>query len=138
MPTWITKKLIGYALAGLLALILSGWLYTAVKNHFIDAANTKQTLANEIIKRNRAEVSLAAMVETIALKEKHLADLVAIRDEAQQKIDLIRIKAEKDKEVLLDRERLDRVIAAKPQLVENLSNKATERVFQNLADIYND
>ena len=137
MPTWITGKLISYGIAGLAAVILSGWLYTAVRNYFINAENTRQELSNEIIRRTRAEDSLASIQDTIALKEAHLAELVQIRAEAQKKIDDIRVRTEKDKEVLMDRERLARVVGGKPELVETLSNKATERVFKNLADIYN-
>jgi len=137
MPVWLTAKLMTYGAIGIVSVVLSMWLYGAVKNHFNDINSLEEALANERIARNRVEVSLKAERETIALKEQHLKDLTAIRDAAQKQIDDIRTQAEKDKEVLYDRERFARVVEAKPELVEKLSNKATKRVFEELTTIIN-
>lgn len=137
MPSTIVLKLIGWGVAGLMLTGMGLWAYRAVQNHFIGIDNIRVELGNERDRANRAEVSLGALEQTVALREQHALALTEIRAESQDKIDEIRDRSNKNKEVLEDKERLKRVAIAKPELVERMSNRATEKVFADLEDIFN-
>ena len=122
--------------------LISGLLlfggYRVIKNHFIGIDNLHVQLSNESDRANRAEVSRDALKLTMELKEAHAIALAQQREASQQKIDAIRKEAQEEMRVLEDRARLNRLVIAKPGLVENLSNKATKRVFDDLETTFND
>jgi len=130
----IAKQAVIYLLGGLL--LFGG--YRMIKNHFIGIDNLHVQLSNESDRANRAEVSLGALEQTLELKQAHADELVRIRAESQAAIDAQRTAARQEMKVLEDRERFNRVVIGKPKLVENLANKATERVFDELETTFND
>lgn len=134
---FLSMKLIGFAVMGLVLAGGSLWLYKTVQNHFIGVDNIRVQLSNERERAMRAEVSLGALEQTVALRAAHSKELIKIRADSQAKIDTIRATTDKQKEVLQDRDRLKRVTIAKPGLVEKLANRATKRVFNDLEAIYN-
>lgn len=134
---FLSMKLIGFAVGGLVLAGGSLWLYKTVQNHFQSVANLQVQISNERERAYRAEVSLGALEQTVELREEHAKAVTAIRAESQTAIDTIRATTDKQKEVLQDKERLKRVTIAKPKLVEKLANRATGKVFENLESIYN-
>ena len=138
MPSTIVLKLIGYALAAMIGIGGLYWAYNAVQNYFIGIDNLRVTLSNEVARANRAEVSLGALEQTVALREAHTKELVRVRAESQAEIDSIRESAEKSKEVLRDRDKLSRVASGNSVAVTRLTNKATDKVFNELECIIND
>lgn len=120
---------------GLIALLSGGavlFVYSKVSDYFLGVANTRQTLANERILRERAEVSLASEVAARVQADAHQEMLDSLRQEHQDAMNALRDKADKDKDVLIDRERLTRLSLAKPGLVEKLGNAATRKRFEEI------
>jgi len=138
MPVWLTGKVIGYALAGLLTLGVGLKLYSVVKNHFIDYRNTQTTLSNEMRLKERAISSYESLKLATELDKKHRTELEAIKSQHTAEIEELRVKAEREKDVLRDRERMTRLAIEKPGLVEKLVNRATKARFDELEIIIND
>ena len=122
---WLTGKLIGFAVGGLVLAGGSLWLYKTVQNHFISVDNLHVQLSNETNRANRAEVSLGALEQTLELRDAHTKEVTRIRAESQSVIDTIRTKARADMEVMEDRDRLSRRVIANPEAVQRLYNNAT-------------
>lgn len=140
MPAWLTKEVIkigGYALIGLVSVGGLYWGYSAARNYFIGVENLHTELSNERDRANRAEVSLGALQQTLALSKAHDAEKVRIRAESQEKIDQIRAEIKVEMAVLTDRQRFEKVTMAKPKLVERLANRATEKIFVDLENTFN-
>ena len=138
MPVWLTGKVIGYALAGLLTLGVGLKLYSVVKNHFIDYRNTQTTLSNEMRLKERAISSYESLKLATELDKKHRTEMEAIKSQHTAEIEELRVKAEREKDVLRDRERMTRLAIEKPGLVEKLVNRATKARFDELEIIIND
>jgi len=138
MPVWLTGKVIGYALAGLLTLGVGLKLYSVVKNHFIDYRNTQTTLSNEMRLKERAISSYESLKLATELDKKHRTEMEAIKSQHTAEIEELRVKAEREKDVLRDRERMTRLAIEKPELVEKLVNRATKARFDELESIIND
>ena len=138
MPVWLTGKVIGYALAGLLTLGVGLKLYSVVKNHFIDYRNTQTTLSNEMRLKERAISSYESLKLATELDKKHRTEMEAIKSQHTAEIEELRVKAEREKDVLRDRERMTRLAIEKPGLVEKLVNRATKARFDELESIIND
>jgi len=131
-------KLIMYAVSGLLASGLLWKAYDLARDHFINAANVQQQLSNERIAHERTQGELSSLQETNDLNDAHDAELVRIRSEHSAQMQMVREETEEAKQVLEDRERLQKVSAGRPTLVAKLANKATEKVFDDLEAIFND
>ena len=137
MPNWITAKLAGYVVAGLLASGVLLKVYSVVENYFTGVSNTRIELANERIKRERSDTSLALLRATVELQDEHDLVIEELRFQYDQDVDQLRLDAEAQIMVLEDRERLARVTSAKPKLVEKLANRATKERFNELETIIN-
>ena len=137
MPTWITGKIIGYLFGSLIGVAVLAWAYDAARDYFIGAENTRTELANEKAKRVAAELSRDSAIEMMDYKEKQRDEIDRIRAVAQSEITRIRNETQKYKDVLTDRERLQRLTLAKPKLVERLANRATEKRIKDLEAIFN-
>ena len=137
MPNWITTKLAGYVVAGLLASGVLLKIYSVADNYFNEVGNTRTELANERIKRERADTSLALLQAAVELQDEHDLVIEELRFQYDQDVDQLRLDAEAQIMVLEDRERLARVTSAKPKLVEKLANRATKERFNELETIIN-
>ncbi len=137
MPSAAVLKLIGWALA---AAMLSGgllWAYRAVENHFIGVDNLRTQLFNVTQRANEEELARKLLEETNKINAAHDAYNEKNRIKHQDEIDSIYKKNQKDMKVLEDRDRFSRVTIAKPGLVQKLSNAATEKVFEDLENTFN-
>ena len=137
MPVWITSKLIGYTLLSVLGIAIALKAWNMLGNYFNEVENTRIELSNERIKRERADTSLALLRNTVELEDTHELAVKQIREEYQNEIFAIRTEAEQQIAVLEDRERFQKVVNAKPGLVEKLANKATKERFDELEIIFN-
>lgn len=137
MPVWLTGTVIKYGLISLLSVGLLWKVGGFVSGYINETRDTKTKLSNERILRERTDVELEALRATIELQDKHRAALTAIRNDHRLEIDSIRTKANDQMKVLEDRARFERVVMAKPGLVESLANKSTKKVFDNLENIIN-
>ncbi len=125
---------------GVGALLTSGLLWKAydlARDHFINAANVQQQLNNERIAHERTQGELSSLQETNDLSDAHDKELARIRDEHSAEMITARKETDDAKKVLEDRERLQKVSAGRPTLVAKLANKATEKVFDDLEDSFN-
>ncbi len=141
MWIWIGKKLlafgIGKLLSGIAVSALLVWGYSAVRNHFIEAENTRTQLSNMTIKYERERVSRESMEMVHAIEKTHDIEVAGLRAAATAEMAEIRKETQKHKDVLADRERLERLSKAKPGLLSKLGNKATKKRMEELENIYN-
>jgi hypothetical protein len=137
MPVWITNKLIGYALGALLASGLLWKGYDLIRDNINAVEDAKMELTNERVRRERADVSLALLQNTVMLEDRH--DIIVSELKSQFEADVARLRTENEDQikVLVDRERLQRVTMAKPKLIEKMANKATQERFSELETIIN-
>jgi hypothetical protein len=135
MAQWL--KIVKWIVVILLATIFTWKGYNYMGDFFGQIADTKTKLSNERIKRERVDAELAVLRSTITLKEKHDAQIVALRKNYQDQMDALREEAAEQVKVLKDRERLERLTIAKPKLVERLANKATKDRLDELESVYN-
>lgn len=137
MPMWITGKLIGYLLAGLLTAGLLWKGYDLAADYFNGVNNTRTELSNERIKRERADMSLAILRNTVLMEDQHEIVIEQLIKQFDKDIEKLRLESEEQIAVLNDRARLKRVTDAKPKLIEKLANNATKERFDELENIFN-
>ena len=130
-------KLIAYIIGGILTLGVGWKVYDVVRDYFINTKNTQQLLTNELIAHERTQGELLSIRTANLLYELHKEAIADLREEYEEEMTGIRNQAEFEKQVLIDRERLQRVSVAKPVLVAKLANRATEKVFNDLETIFN-
>jgi hypothetical protein len=136
MPA-ILMKYLPHILIGLVLTVGLGKGYVMVKNHFIEAENTRILLSNERIDHERTRAELTSLQSTVALEDAHREMLTQLQETHKAEMVVLREEANDAKEVLEDRDRLQRVSAAKHELVTKLANRASGKVFDDLEDIYN-
>jgi len=128
MPAWLTLKLGAYVVGALLSLGVMWKVYDV----FI--AEPRRLQAD--LDRTKAELQALEKVEQINNQWNDALKVIsAAHQETMRQRDL---RAESEKEVLLDREKLQRGSAGKPGLVAKLANRKTQEVFDELESIYND
>ena len=137
MPIWLTGKLIVIALGSVFALGLGWKAYNMLGNHFVGVANLQQSLANERVEKERIQFKFSVLEATIEIEDAHRIVVEELRETYQAEMTVIREDSQKQKSVLADRERLNRLSKSNPSRLQRLGNRAGEARFNELEVIFN-
>jgi predicted type IV restriction endonuclease len=111
--------------------------YDWIRDGIIEKDNLQTLLSNSVVREERTKGELNTLRETTAIKDQHRKNIEALVETHEVEMTAIREETNAAKSVLEDRERLQRVSASRNTLLTKLSNRASEKVFNEIADTFN-